>query len=146
MTTIQKLDAAGNLLPADTTAHAILVINGLRIDVRPREFSENHAAAMAECQAVDLLGLTWRAATRREVLALVDDENPNGPFDKTLFPNLPEYGWLWTSTPYAREEDPAAPVCAWGVPLYDGDAHLANRRYEGLALPVSPLAAPASQS
>ncbi len=145
MTTIQKLDAAGNQLPADTTAHAILVINGLRIDVRPRT-KKAWAKAIGSCDEGDLLALPWRAATLPEVLSVADFNNPNGPFDKTLFPNLPEYGWLWTSTPYAREEDPAAPVCAWGVDLCDGYADIGGRYDEGLALPVSPLAAPASQS
>ncbi len=146
MTQILKLDATGNELPSDAIDHAILVINNLRIDVRRREPSANHAAAMAECQAVDLLGLTWRAATLPEIQALADYGNPNAPFAKTLFPNLPEYGWLWTSTPYARESDPSSPVFAWGVLLHCGLAHFGYRYVVGLALPVSPLAAPASQS
>ena len=144
MSTISKLDDQGNELPAEATNHAVLVVDGLRIDVRPRT-KKRWEKAIESCADVDLLGATWRAATLREVLALADFENPNGPFDKSLFPTLPEYGWLWTSTPYAREADPASPVYAWGVHLF-GFAHIYGRYDEGFALPVSPLAAPASQS
>ncbi len=145
MTKILKYDAKGNLLPADSTKHAILLVNDLRIDVRKRK-AVPHAQAMAQCAKVNLLGATWRSATVREAWALADLTNPNGPFDKNLFPHFPEYGWLWTSDPYAREADSAAPVFAWGVGLPNGFAYVGSRHYEGLALPVSPLAAPASQS
>ncbi len=144
MSDIIKLSAKGKELPADSTKHAVLVINGLRIDVRKRK-AKPHAEAMAEAAAVDLLGATWRPATVREIFALADITNPDGPFAKSLFPNFPEYGWIWASDAYARD-DASSPVCAWGVGLGSGFANIRGRGDGGLALPVSPLAASASQS
>ncbi len=49
----------------------------------------------------------------------------------------------------ARSEESgeaSSPVYAWGVDLGYGNAYFGNRSSGGLALPVSPLAAPASQS
>ncbi len=51
-------------------------------------------------------------------------------------------GWpAWSK----ESGDAAAPVYAWGVNLNNGNANINNRNNEGLALPVSPLAAPASE-
>ena len=145
MTIIQKLDATGNELPADAINHAILVINGLRIDVRART-EKSHKKAIAECEAVDLLGAKWRSATVQEIFALADLKRRRPAFDKTLFPNFPSFGWLWASDPWIEDDGTASPVYAWGVNLLSGYASFINRHYEGFALPVSPLAAPASQS
>ena len=94
---------------------------------------------------IKLLGRKWRAPTVREAFALADIENPQKAFPKNLYPHFPDFAWIWTSTPYARESNPARPVYAWYVSSVYGVANFGNRNLDGLALPVSPLASSSGQ-
>ncbi len=142
-----KLDASGTELPLTSRDHSFLIDRkaGLIIDVRAlhRGNHESCTRFAAESKALDR---TWRLGTVEELFLYVADRTKQDPaVDRDLFPRLGN-DLLWTCTPDAKPSDPAAPVYAWGVNLSNGLAGVSNRNREGLALPVSPLAAPASQS
>jgi hypothetical protein len=141
-----KLDERGNELPWDTQTFAILRHEpaGLLIDLR-RVHSGNHESCLKFASESTLLGRKWRLGTVEEIFLHVADRTRQDPaVDPDIYPML-RSEWIWTRTPDAKPTNPSSPDFAWGVLLAGGLADLYYRRYGGLALPVSPLVAPAGQ-
>ena len=146
-TRYSKLDADGRDLHDDSREHAFLIDRkaGLVFDVRALHRG-SYETCMRFAGETTALGRAWRSITVDEAFLYVADRTKQDPaVDRALFP---KFGgdWIWTSTPDAKPSNPASPVFAWGVDLYYGSARIYCRGFEGFALPVSPLAAPASQS
>ncbi len=143
---IIKLDASGNELPDDSRDFAILQHGpaGLLIDVR-KLHRGSHESCTRFAGESTLLGRKWRLGTVEELFLHVADRTRQSPaVNPDLYPMLGK-DWIWSSTPDAKPDNPSSPVYAWGVGLSYGGASIVNRRDVGLALPVSPLAASASQ-
>lgn len=84
--------------------------------------STNSIGFQNAVNAISLCGSsTWRVPTKDELLGLVkDDESPK--INNNWFPNTPQYGFYWTSTPY-----PSFPTSAFGVHFGDGSASITIR-------------------
>lgn len=119
-----KLDAAGNVMPVESTDRheAVRIENDLL--ARPLIVTAYHApknlnykAAKKWAEKLNLNGWTWRLPTVEEAL-FIPDRSKYPALDKTFFPDFEDYEWIWTDTVDA--EDPAG--CAWLVYLSDGFA------------------------
>ncbi|HMS27119.1 MAG TPA: DUF1566 domain-containing protein [Burkholderiaceae bacterium] len=65
----------------------------------------------------------WRLPTKDELLGIVDSSATAAPYiNTTWFPNTPQYGWYWTSSPYAGHAS-----LAWGVDFFKGNADYGYR-------------------
>lgn len=119
-----KLDAAGNVMPADSTEKHLavriendllaqpLIVSAYR---SPKELTFKAAANYAE--KLDINGWSWRLPTVEEAFFIPDRANyPALP--KEFFPDFADYEWIWTSTVDA--ESPAG--CAWYVSMFDGSS------------------------
>jgi len=118
-----KLDAAGNVLPADSTDEhlAVRIENDLLAQplivpafrVSKRAVSWKQAAKAAE--KGDVYGWQWRLPTVEEAM-FIPDRSKYPALPKEFFPDFAGYEWIWTSTVDA--EDPS--VFAWLVLLSGG--------------------------
>lgn len=117
-----KLDADGNVLPADSTARheAVRIENDLLARPlivcayrSPKELAFKAATKYAE--KLDTNGWSWRLPTVEEAF-FIPDRSKYPALPKEFFPDFAQYEWIWTSTVDA--EDPAG--FAWDVSLYDG--------------------------
>lgn len=117
-----KLDAAGNVLPVDSTEKHLAVRIENDLLVRPiivsayRSQKEmNWKAAKKWAEKLDTNGWSWRLPTVEEAF-FIPDRSKYPALPKEFFPNFEGYEWIWTGTPDA--ESPSD--CAWGVDLDDG--------------------------
>lgn len=59
----------------------------------------------------------WRLPTVEELFCLADRTKASPAIDKEAFHDTPDYGWYWSSTPYAPLSG-----CAWGVYFSGGNS------------------------
>lgn len=137
MTTYTKLDANKNALPADATGH-----NAVRVEhpllLAPLIVTAHHAPErMPQAQAkkwaesLDTNGWSWRLPTADEGF-FIPDRLKYPALDKTYFPDLEEYEWIWTSTPDA--ESPSD--YAWIVGLHGGGVDRDGQSFHGFVRAV----------
>lgn len=60
----------------------------------------------------------WRLPTIEELFCLADRTRSSPAIDKDAFHDTPDYGWYWSSTPYAPGSG-----YAWGVDFHGGYSH-----------------------
>ena len=94
-------------------------------------------APMAECVEVAkktmLCGVDgWRAPTIKEQVGIMDYDRFAPALNPILFPNMPKYGWLWTSSVGAEPPRDSA----WVVNLYYGYAYRNDQNSQGRVLVV----------
>lgn len=119
-----KLAADGSDLPIDATHHLAVRIEHDLL-ARPLIITAYHAPkrcawkpAQKAAESFDVNGWSWRAPTVDEA-AFIPDRSKYPALDKSFFPDLEEYEWIWTST-----VDAGSPSdYAWFVGLQDGDVY-----------------------
>jgi hypothetical protein len=139
-------DSDGQPLPDDATDYAIVIdrVAGLAIDVRGIHVGDWDSCTQFAAQST-LAGRQWTLPTLDFLSNHVIDRTRHNPAVKPLFAKLAEIHWrVWSADPFAGD-DTSSPGYAWGVYLHYGLALVSSRDFDGLALPVSPLVAPAGQ-
>ena len=110
-----NFDSITELQKYDTTVGSF---GGFRAPTQAEiDASTNSIGFKNTVNATDLCGsATWRLPTKDELLGIVKTtEAPK--IDNEWFPNTPQYGWYWTSSPYA-----GTPSFAWDVHFGSGSA------------------------
>lgn len=127
-TRFQKIDATGQITESPdyvailetrfnpfTGEPVKLIWNRNLIKVR------NWKHAEKVCAQLDLCGRSdWRWPTSLE-RELINDKTRHGPALDPIF-NSPEYGFEWTSTPFADDSDGSPSVYAWFVYCFSGNS------------------------
>ncbi len=139
-------DSNGQPLQPDAADYAIVIdrVEGFAIDVRGIHVGDWDSCTQFVAEST-LAGRKWTLPPLDFLSNHIVDRKRYSPAVQPLFAKLADIHWrIWSADPFAGD-DTSSPDYAWGVDLRHGNANFDYRGGFGLALPVSPLVAPAGQ-